>query len=94
MDKLNNEGESFLKGSTAKSNKSYDSIMVKNIDEESVVSSGSDSSTNTIDVHDTEYIIKHRLGDVSLPMITFWYDSFINTATKTGTHHTFFIAYV
>lgn len=71
MSKLDNPSEPLFQGSIAHSKKSYDSVSVKNIDEESVVSSGSDSSTSTIDIHDSEYIIKHRLGDVSLPMITF-----------------------
>lgn len=43
---------------------------VKNLDEEYLVSSN--SSATTIDEHDAEYLVKNRLGEVSLAMVTFW----------------------
>lgn len=46
-------------------------ISVKRIDEEYLVDS-SDSSTSTVNVHDPDYIVNNRLGDVSLSMIVLW----------------------
>jgi hypothetical protein len=68
-----NENEPLLKGSIQKedhNNKSYDGVLVKNIDEEHLVTDS--SSQTTIDEHDPEYIVKNRLGDTSLAMITIW----------------------
>jgi hypothetical protein len=48
---------------------SYDAIAAKIRDEEE---SGS-SSDSTIDEQDSEYLIKHRLGDASLFRIVLWY---------------------
>lgn len=70
------ESQPLLKGHAQESNKAYDGILVRNIDEEHLVnndtSSSSSSSQTTIDEHDPEYIVQNRLGDTSLTMITIW----------------------
>ncbi|KAG2206515.1 hypothetical protein INT47_008532 [Mucor saturninus] len=59
---VNREGDPLLKGATERV------YNTKAVDEEYLASS--DSSTTTIDEHDAEYLIKHRLGQVSLTMVT------------------------
>lgn len=71
MSRSNNESEPLLRSSIEENSKSYNGILVRPIDEEDIVSSGSSSDT-TVDVHDSDYIVKNRLGEASLAMITFW----------------------
>lgn len=61
---VNRENDPLLKGTTERA------YNIKAVDEEYIASS--DSSTTTIDEHDADYLIKHRLGQVSLTMVTVW----------------------
>lgn len=60
----NRESDPLLKDVGGKS------YHVNAVDEEYTVSS--DSSATTIDEHDAEYIVKNRLGEVSLFTVTLW----------------------
>lgn len=69
---LKDENSPLLSNSNKK--QSYltdnDQVLVKSIDEES---NSSSSSESTIDIHDEEYLVKNRLGEASLALITLWY---------------------
>jgi hypothetical protein len=64
--------------STIETPQSYDAIATKLRDEEEL----GNSSDSTIDEHDSEYLIKHRLGDASLSRIVLWYVDSIQLAFK------------
>jgi hypothetical protein len=80
MSSSHDENQPLLRGSTdnddiQRYNASPRNITVKSIDEEYIIdssSSNSNSSSSTIDMHDPEYIVNNRLGDVSLSMVVFW----------------------
>jgi hypothetical protein len=63
---LVHENEPLLEEDNNRS--SYNAVLVKNIDEELVGS----TSSSEIDQHDAEYLVKHRLGHATLPMVTAW----------------------
>lgn len=80
MPSFNDENQPLLRESTEDNIQRYNgspsNITVNSIDEEYIVdSSSSNSSSSTVDIHDPEYIVNNRLGDVSLSMVVFWYYS-------------------
>lgn len=72
-----NESQPLLRGTASDQDiqQRYDGgsnhVSVKSIDEEYIVDSNN-SSTSTVNVHDPDYIVNNRLGNVSLAMIVLW----------------------
>lgn len=61
------ETEPLLSESAVDTHSSYNRAIGTIIDEESL------NGNNRVPEHDSEYLIKHRLGNVSLFLITIWY---------------------
>ncbi|GAN03720.1 MFS multidrug transporter [Mucor ambiguus] len=74
MSTISSKSQPLLRGTASDGDmqQRYDSISnhvsVKSLDEEYLVAN-SDSSTSTVNVHDPDYIVNNRLGNVSLSMI-------------------------
>lgn len=72
-----NESQPLLRGTASDKDiqQRYDGgsnhVSVKSIDEECLVDSNN-SSTSTVNIHDPDYIVNNRLGNVSLAMIVLW----------------------
>lgn len=80
MASISSENQPLLRGTSSDQDiqQRYDGVSnhvsVKSIDEEYLIngSDSSDNSTSTVDIHDPDYIVSNRLGDVSLSMIVLW----------------------